>query len=64
MSFKSKTIINFLFLLGISSPGWATTFTVNATDDIYDNNCDNAHCCLRDAIGAANDNPGTDTIEI
>lgn len=40
-----------------------TTLTVNATDGIDDGTCDGGHCSLREAINAANANPGTDTIE-
>jgi len=41
----------------------ATTFTVNSLDDTDDGNCDSApDCTLREAINAANDNPGADTI--
>jgi CSLREA domain-containing protein len=40
----------------------ATTFTVNATDDFDDGTADAIHTSLREAINAANANPGTDTI--
>lgn len=39
----------------------ATTFTVTKTADTDDGNC-NADCSLREAINAANDTPGLDTI--
>jgi len=35
---------------------------VNSTDDTNDGVCDAAHCSLREAIRAANQNPGPDTI--
>ncbi len=40
----------------------AATFTVNTTDDVDDGACDAAHCSLREAIQAANANPGNDQI--
>lgn len=39
-----------------------TALLVNTTDDIDDGVCDAAHCSLREAISAANDRPGPDTI--
>ena len=38
------------------------TFTVNVTDDL-DGKCTAAHCSLRQAIEAANKNPGRDLIQ-
>lgn len=38
------------------------TFTVNSTNDNDDGTCDSTHCSLREAINAANSNPGLDTI--
>jgi len=38
------------------------TFTVNTTDDAADGTCDSAHCSLREAMNAANDSDGVDTI--
>ena len=35
---------------------------VNTTDDIDDGSCNGVHCSLREAIDAANGNPGPDTI--
>ena len=40
----------------------AATFTVNSTADPGDGVCDASECTLREAIGAANANAGTDTI--
>ena len=38
------------------------TYTVNSTDDVDDGNCNGTHCSFREAINAANSNPGSDTI--
>jgi uncharacterized repeat protein (TIGR01451 family)/CSLREA domain-containing protein len=38
------------------------TFTVNSSDDHNDGTCNAGDCTLREAINAANANPGTDTI--
>ena len=40
----------------------AATFTVNSAADTDDGVCNAANCTLREAINAANANPGTDTI--
>jgi len=40
----------------------ASTFVVNTVDDLDDGSCDADHCSLREAINAANANPGLDTI--
>jgi CSLREA domain-containing protein len=42
--------------------GAAVTYTVNSTNDADDGTCDATHCSLREAINAANANPGKDTI--
>jgi CSLREA domain-containing protein len=39
-----------------------TTFIVNTTNDVDDSTCDATHCSLREAIDAANQTAGTDTI--
>jgi CSLREA domain-containing protein len=39
------------------------TFTVNTTDDVNDGICDVIHCSLREALLAANANPGKDAID-
>ncbi len=57
----------FLILLAIMAlafplPAEASTFVVNTVDDLDDGNCDADHCSLREAIKAANANPGADTI--
>jgi len=54
----------FLFVTLMFGAAWAaqaTTFTVTKTADTNDNVCD-ADCSLREAITAANNNPGKDTI--
>ena len=38
------------------------TFTVNTTNDVDDGSCNIIHCSLREAILAANSNPGLDLI--
>lgn len=40
----------------------AATYTVNSTDDVTDGFCNSTHCSFREAINAANNNAGTDTI--
>ncbi len=49
-------------LLALPAPAEAATFSVNAADDVDDGACDARHCSLREAILAANRNPGEDTI--
>ncbi len=52
-----------LFLLaGFAGAVRAATYTVNSTADTDDGVCNAANCTLREAINAANVNPGTDTI--
>jgi len=46
----------------IPVPAEASTFEVNAADDLDDGSCDDSHCSLREAINAANANPGADSI--
>ena len=66
-----RTWLLLLLLLGLATGGplpaaqaapLLTTFTVNTTDDSDDGACNAAHCSLREAINAANANPGADTI--
>jgi len=41
-----------------------STYTVNVTADVNDGSCTVEHCSLREAIIAANNNPGEDTITL
>ncbi len=50
------------FVLLLASPTRAGSYTVNSTDDVNDGTCNATHCSLREAITAANANPGPDTI--
>ena len=43
--------------------GAAAIFVVNSTADPGDGVCDAVECTFREAIAAANDNPGQDTIQ-
>jgi CSLREA domain-containing protein len=49
-------------LLLIGSSATAATFVVNSAADTNDGVCNAANCTLREAIGAANANPGPDLI--
>jgi CSLREA domain-containing protein len=55
-----------LSLLLAAKPAYAKTFTVNITGDADDGKCEpwtlSSSCSLREAIKAANANPGADTI--
>jgi CSLREA domain-containing protein len=51
-----------LALFAFPMPVAASSFVVNAADDVDDGACDDDHCSLREAINAANANPGADTI--
>jgi len=53
-------VVGFLFLFTVIAQ--ADTFTVNSTNDPGDGVCDATECTLREAIKAANANPGKDTI--
>jgi CSLREA domain-containing protein len=46
----------------LPTPAFADSFVVNSTDDNNDGQCDGTHCSLREAINAANNNPGADSI--
>ncbi|MDF1512603.1 MAG: CSLREA domain-containing protein [Anaerolineae bacterium] len=56
------TLLAFSFSLCFPGEVRASTFTVNTTNDLDDLSCDVLHCSLREAINAANLNPGPDTI--
>ncbi|MEA1978092.1 MAG: CSLREA domain-containing protein [Chloroflexota bacterium] len=60
--FRIITLIAIIVMLAIPSPASADSFVVNTTDDADDGTCDANHCSLREAINAANQNPGADTI--
>jgi CSLREA domain-containing protein len=49
-------------LFGLPSPASAGTLLVDTTDDRDDGRCDARHCSLREAIEAANADPGLDQI--
>jgi len=51
-----------LALLPPARPAQAATYTVNSTNDVNDGTCNATHCSLREAINAANSNPGADII--
>ncbi len=55
-------ILMTIMLIAIPTSVEASTFVVNTVDDLDDGNCDADHCSLREAIAAANANPGADTI--
>ncbi len=51
-----------VWLTPAPAPAYAAALVVNTTDDINDGACNAAHCSLREAINAANTNPGPDEI--
>lgn len=60
-----RLILTFYFLIGfLASPltAEASIFVVNTVNDVDDGLCDTNHCSLREAITAANNSPGPDTI--
>ncbi|MDQ3817623.1 MAG: DUF5011 domain-containing protein, partial [Acidobacteriota bacterium] len=66
----SGSSVNLNAGLGVSQGLTATTFTVNSTADTDDGSCDpldandaTKNCTLREAINAANNHTGTDTID-
>ena len=56
-------VISALVVVGSASVAQASTFTVTKTTDTADGTCD-SDCSLREAIIAANSNPGPDTITV
>jgi CSLREA domain-containing protein len=46
----------------LAQPTYANSYVVNSTNDSDDGTCDGSHCSLREAVSAANSNPGPDTI--
>ncbi len=61
---KGRISAALLAVLACSVPAWSATFTVNTTADSLDGFCTILICSLRDAVVAANANPGTDTITL
>ncbi len=55
-------VCTLLALFAVVMPAEAGSFVVNAADDVDDGSCDDSHCSLREAINAANANPGADSI--
>ncbi len=54
--------LGLLLALTLARPVQASSYVVNTLDDLDDGTCDVTHCSLREAIKAANLNPGPDTI--
>jgi CSLREA domain-containing protein len=52
-----------LFVLALAGPAAAQTFTVTTTTDDV-GTCDPGDCSLREALAAANANPGTDDVSV
>jgi CSLREA domain-containing protein len=60
---KAVCLFILMFLVSLPSrPAKAASFVVNTTDDMDDGVCSATHCSLREAINAANANPGPDEI--
>ena len=69
MTYKRLLMIVSILMLGLTvipthkpQAALAIPYTVNSTDDVNDGVCNSTHCSLREAILAANANPGADTI--
>ncbi|MFN7950249.1 MAG: Ig-like domain-containing protein [bacterium] len=62
MKVRLRQIV-FVTALLIAAP-WALAadFAINACDDVLDGSCDAAHCSLRDALAAAHDATGANSI--
>lgn len=63
---RTRAFARLALLLPVAlAPAWAAaaTFTVTKTSDTFDGAC-NSDCSLREAVAAANANPGTDTIAL
>lgn len=56
--------LSYLVVLGLllAARAGAATFVVNSANDVDDGACNTVHCSLREAIRAANTNPGTDDL--
>lgn len=57
-----NSLVTLVIALSLAAPAAADTFTVNNTSDPGNGTCDAFGCTLREAITAANANPGADTI--
>ncbi len=57
-----RNLVSLSILLGLSTAGFAATFTVNSTSDLSSENCTGGACSLRGAMLAANATPVEDTI--
>lgn len=58
----AASLIAAVFLFSFQHSAQALSFSVNTTNDLDDGTCDGTHCSLREAINAANLNPGPDAI--
>jgi len=59
----SAILILLVSMFAFPGTAEASGFVVNALDDVDDGMCNGTHCSLREAINAANANPGPDVIE-
>jgi CSLREA domain-containing protein len=62
LPFFALAIFLLLFMVFLPSQAANSIYTVNSTADTNDGSCNANNCTLREAILAANDNPGGDTI--
>ena len=62
MKRRALVFVPALLFFSLAPLAAQTAFTVNSTDDADDGTCDATHCSLREAINAANANPGADII--
>jgi CSLREA domain-containing protein len=61
-SIRAVSLLLVCASLLLPTPAAAASFVVNSLDDSDDGQCDSNHCSLREAVDAANNNPGPDTI--
>lgn len=62
--FSFTAVLVTVLVVLMAAPALATTYTVNVMGDEILGVCDGMHCTLREAIIDANNNPGTDTINV